>query len=134
MILLALLLAAPWCDPAAVDRCSAPIAKGEPSPLTGQVISVPLAIALASKAEGCEKRAALELDLTKKLNEIDTGLAKKLREVYEAQHQREISAMQEWADKRVADAEPDFLERPIVVAALTATLAAFAVWGAGQLR
>ncbi len=41
------------CDPDDATRCAAEIVKGEPSPLTGQVLTATLAVDLAQRAYGC---------------------------------------------------------------------------------
>jgi hypothetical protein len=125
---------APECDPKDPTACAAPVEKGQPAPLSGQVLTPTLAIKLGQKADRCDAVTALEVGYTKKLADVDLALEKQQRAEDNAAHLREMAAMQ----KALDEVKPPFYERPWFVATVTGVVVAggfaLAVWGAGQLR
>lgn len=69
------------CDQSNPTHCSAPIQKGQPSLLEGQVLTTDLAIFLGQKAAEADSRLRLELDRVSKNHKIDLNLAKKEAEI-----------------------------------------------------
>lgn len=112
------------CNDEEEKLCAALIRKGEPSPLEGQVLTSSLAINLAQRAYGCEKR--LKLKLTK-LSEIYEAQLDEQRKIYRT----ELKALETEKDlyKKQALVKVPWYETPLFVAGTT-TVVLTAIFGA----
>jgi len=52
----------PICDPPSSANCVQPLNKDEPAAFQGELLSIPKAIELGQKADGCDARTKLEVD------------------------------------------------------------------------
>ena len=107
------------CDPENETHCAALIRKGDPSPLTGQVLTSSLAISLAQKAAGCDDRLALEIE------GAQDRLAVQARSK-DALHKIEVERLTQERDlfKNKVLAKVPWYETPIFVASVTAVVLA----------
>lgn len=123
------------CDEKQPEHCSAPVVEGQPSPLTGQVLTTDAAISLGQKADGCEVLRALDVDREKQLSKVQVKLERQLRKAEVDGLKLENQILQEHLKE--ATSRP-FWEETWFVASVTVviTVGAYtlAVWGAGQLR
>ena len=112
------------CNDEEETLCAALIRKGEPSPLEGQVLTSSLAINLAQRAYGCEKRLKLELT---KLSETYEAQLDEQRKIYKS----ELKALETEKDlyKKQALVKVPWYETPLFVAGVT-TVVLTSIFGA----
>lgn len=117
------LLAEKICNPAEPEKCAQGIAQGTPAPFTGQLMTNALAIDLGQKAEGCDKRIAIEVTKTTGELTIDLNLEQRKHAIDLEAWQQERGLMQHRIDQ--LSAPPPFYTRPWFVIPVTviATLA-----------
>ena len=102
------------CDPEAPEMCAAEIRKGEPSPLTGQVLTSSLAMSLAQRAYRCEKRKELEIMKLSETYKVQLDAQQKI-------YKSEVEALVAERDlyKKQALVKVPWYETPLFVAAVT---------------
>lgn len=121
------------CDPNDAARCATPLSLGEPAPFAGELLTIPLALALGQAVDHCQQQAAIDLQ-----DAHDTAAAEIQAERHERYLEAEAGRAREEALKHALDdASPWYAAPPLVAAAsalATAALLGLAAWGAGQLR
>lgn len=119
-ITLALLLITSYAS--ADGLIATPLAKGEPAPFTGQLLSPELALTLGIKADQCDIRLDLATKRVQRLADIDLTLCKRLQKIAsESASERRAALL-----RRIERAESVW-RSPAIVATISVALTLAAV-------
>ena len=107
---------------AADEPQAVPLAKGQPAPFDGQLLSTELAIRLGMKAETCERRVGIEVTHAARLVQVDLDLCERKREIDAAARQAERELM-----TKAVDGAAVWYRDPVFVAATSVVLTAVVI-------
>lgn len=107
------------CDADDPEACSQPLMEGEVAPFSGQLLTPTLAIKLGQKAAEFDIRLEIELRYHKKMFELDLDLEKKLHEIDNKACTEKVDLLTE----RLRDAKLDhWYQHPFFVATVSVVL------------
>lgn len=116
-----------FCDVKDPTMCVRPMAKLEPAPFSGELMTLPLALKLKQADRDCQDRADAQVQSVKADAQIEMDRIERLRDAESQAHRQVmlqcVDAVQK-QQKALKDAEPPFYARPWFVAPLTFILTA----------
>lgn len=123
------------CHPDDPTKCSQPILEGQVAVFSGQLLTTRLAIDLGLKAEFCERKIKLEVELAKNLADVEISRLQTILSVrgdsWKTQRQLLLDRLDEAADR-------SFYREPWFVATVTTviigSLATLVIWAVLESR
>ena len=118
------------CDPNDAEKCSQPLVVGEVAPFSGQLLTPKLAIDLGQKAASFDERLELKMKYVKKMSQLDLDLEKKLHEIDNEACTEKVDLL---TDRLKTATLEHWYQHPIFVASLSVFLTAGVFIGGAYL-
>ena len=120
------------CDPKNPKECVQPLLEGEQAPFSGQLLSTRKAIKLFQLVESCKEQTAIEVERVSGLARVDLDLTKKLRDIDRDSYDAQMTLLQERLKEAKALQGAPWYESPLFVATVTVVVTSVVFFGAIQ--